>query len=153
MNNIGIFFIFYHDQSCLPSDKFVIPCLFSRNAENTYGWVSYHIRPSAPCDRALIHTYLLRENKQGITNDHISIVSVWKDTNAHDHGNLQTLLMTRLRRRSGKRSNFYTKYHKKMPQQLASMKLSCGVVWHICKVLAWGAVGSRFKPRQGQGIL
>ena len=28
-----------------------------------------------------------------------------------------------------------------------------GVVWHTGKVLACGAVGPRFKPRQGQGIL
>ena len=28
-----------------------------------------------------------------------------------------------------------------------------GVVWHTGKVLASGAVGPRFKPRQGQGIL
>ena len=28
-----------------------------------------------------------------------------------------------------------------------------GVVWHTGKVLAYGAVGPRFKPRQGQGIL
>ena len=30
---------------------------------------------------------------------------------------------------------------------------SMGVVWHTGKVLACGAVGPRFKPRQGQGIL
>ena len=29
----------------------------------------------------------------------------------------------------------------------------CGVVWHTGKVLACGAVGPRFKPRQDQGIL
>ena len=28
-----------------------------------------------------------------------------------------------------------------------------GVVWHTGKVLACDAVGPRFKPRQGQGIL
>ena len=28
-----------------------------------------------------------------------------------------------------------------------------GVVWHTGKVLAYGAVGPRFKPRQDQGIL
>ena len=27
----------------------------------------------------------------------------------------------------------------------------CGVVWHTGKVLSCGAVGPRFKPRQGQG--
>ena len=63
MNKIVLFFVFCHNCSCLPSDKFVIPCLFLRNTENTFGWVPYHIQPTASCDTALIHRYLsvLRE--------------------------------------------------------------------------------------------
>ena len=58
-----IFSYFYHYHSGLPSDKSVIPCLFLRNTENTYGWVPYHIQPMATCDTEPIHRYLsvLRE--------------------------------------------------------------------------------------------
>ena len=63
MNKIGLFLIFYHNCS-LPSDKFVIPCLFLRNTENTYGWVPYHIQPMASCDTAPIHRYLSVLRKQ-----------------------------------------------------------------------------------------
>ena len=64
------FSFFYQYYSCLPSDKFVTPCLFLRNTEDIYGWVPYHIRPSASCDTAPNHRYLsvLRKNKQGVTN-------------------------------------------------------------------------------------
>ena len=34
---------------------------------------------------------------------------------------------------------------------LVKFELNSGVVWHTGKVLAYGAVGPRFKPRQGQG--
>ena len=47
-----------HYHSCLPSNKFVIPCLFLCNTKNTYGWVPYHIRPMASCDTASVHRYL-----------------------------------------------------------------------------------------------
>ena len=55
MKKIGLFsnFIFYHNCSCLPSDKFVVPCLFSM----------------ASCDTAPIHSiFPYCVNKQGITN-------------------------------------------------------------------------------------
>ena len=41
-----------------------------------------------------------------------------------------------------------------MPQgdlYMVTSRLKDGVVWHTGKVLAYGAVGPRFKPRQGQG--
>ena len=66
MNKIGLFLVFYHNCSWLPSDKFVIPCLFLRNTENTYGWVPYHIQP--PIQHPSIGIFPYCVNKQGITN-------------------------------------------------------------------------------------
>ena len=69
MNEVGVFFLFFIIiiHSCLPSDKFVIPCLFLCNTENTYGWVPYHIWPTASCDTAPFQRYLsvLREQTGG----------------------------------------------------------------------------------------
>ena len=66
MNKIGLFFVFnilVHDYQVINS----LSPVFIRNTENTYGWVPYHIHPTASCDKAPIHMYLsvLREKNRG----------------------------------------------------------------------------------------
>ena len=75
MNKMGLFVFFYYYCSCVPSDKFVIPCLFLRNTENAYGWVQYHIWPLASCDTATIHRYLSVLGEQTGDNSSLEIRS------------------------------------------------------------------------------
>ncbi len=77
MNKIWLFSLFISFYSCLPSDKFIILCLFLRNTDDIYGWVLYHMRPNSECDTAANRMYLSVLLEQTgddaiITSHHIS---------------------------------------------------------------------------------
>ena len=70
MNKIVLFFVFYHNCSCLPSDKFVIPCLFTQYGKIPMDGcrITFSLRLHV-IQHSSIGIFPYCVNKQGITNN------------------------------------------------------------------------------------